>query len=141
MSNIKNSNVIIKERKRWLFLGLPLTFTTYTLTDKKLILKQGFFSTNEDEILLYRILDISKRRSFLEKITGIGTLEVYSSDKTNPQLQLVHIRHVDEFHTFLSENVEKERLRVKFRAGEIINRDSDDHFDHDDSDDVDDFML
>ena len=25
----------VRERKRWTFFGLPFTFTTYTLTDRK----------------------------------------------------------------------------------------------------------
>ena len=123
MARNTRSNVIMKERKRWLFFGLPFTFTTYTLTDKKLIIKKGFFNTEEDEILLYRVLDLSKTRSLLQKLVGIGTLDVHSSDKTSPVVQLYNIRHLDDFYNFLSENVEKERLRVKFRAGEIIDQD------------------
>lgn len=33
------------ERKRLLFFGLPLTFTTYTLSNKKLELKTGLLTT------------------------------------------------------------------------------------------------
>ena len=123
MAKITKTNEIIKERKRWTFFGIPWTFTTYTLTDKKLIVKEGFFNTKEDEILLYRIIDLAKNRNLAQKLFGIGSLTVYSSDKSTPEITLKNIRHLNEFHTFLSENVEKERLRVKFRAGEIIDGD------------------
>ena len=133
MAKITKSNEIIKERKRWSFFGIPWTFTTYTLTDKKLILKQGFLTSTEDEILLYRIIDLTKKRTFSQKLFGLGSLHIYSSDKSTPELTLENIRHLNEFYTFLSENVEKERLRVKFRAGEVIDgdNDTDDYTEHD----------
>lgn len=132
MAKVNKTNEIIKERKRWTFFGIPWTFTTYTLTDKKLIIKEGLFSTSEDEVLLYRIIDLSKKRGFAQKLFGLGTLKVFSSDKSSPEMELKNIRHLNEFYTFLSENVEKERLRVKFRAGEIIdgNSETDDFCDH-----------
>lgn len=140
MARIKNSSIIIKERRRWLFFGLPFTFKTYTLTDKKLVYKEGFFTTSEDEILLYRILDIGKKRTFMQKIFGLGTLSVTSSDKSMPKLDMINIKHISEYHTFLSENIERERLRVRFRSAEVIET-AHDHDQMSDHADDPDFML
>ena len=111
---------LIKERKRWLFLGLPLTFTTYRLDDKKLQLRKGFFTSTEDDILLYRILDGSLKRTLWQKMAGLGSLTVISSDKTNPNLELKNIKRIHAFKEALDERVEKERLRMRFRTGEVI---------------------
>ena len=121
-----NQNVIIKERKRLGFLGLPFSFTTYTLTDKKLIVNKGLFNTVEDEILLYRIVDVTISSKFTQKLFGfgIGNVKVVSSDKSDPKLDIVNIKHYKEFRQYLSNQVEEERLRVKFRAGEMIDRDT-----------------
>lgn len=118
-------DVIISERKRWGFLGLPLTFTTYTLTSKKLIVNTGFFNTTENEILLYRIADMTIKSSLWQKLFGfgIGDLEVISSDKTHPKLKIKNIKNYNLFKKELSNYTEKERLRIKFRAGELLDRD------------------
>ena len=134
MARVKNSNVIMKERRRLGFLGLPWTFTTYTMTDKKLVITEGFFRTEEDEILLYRIVDLGRSRTLWQKMIGVGTVTIHSSDKTLPKLELKNIKHSKEFMTFLSENVEKERERVRFRSAEIIGGGGHDHdygHDHD----------
>jgi len=120
MARVQHSNIIMKERRRLTFFGLPFTFKVYILTDKKLIYKEGFLNQIEEEILLYRIVDLSKRRSFSQRIFGLGTLTVLASDKTTPKLELINIKHMDEFHAFLSERVEQERLRVRFRSAEVI---------------------
>ncbi|MDD6396082.1 MAG: PH domain-containing protein [Acutalibacteraceae bacterium] len=116
---------LIKERKRVLFFALPLSFTTYTITEKKLLYKTGFLSTNEDEILLYRVQDMGVKRSLGQRIFGLGTIEVHSQDKTMPVLTIKNIKHVNEFRAILSENVEKEKTRRKFRSTEILDGDGD----------------
>ena len=47
---------IWKDRKR--FLGMPLSFTRYALSEDRLFLSVGFFSIKDEEVLLYRIRDI-----------------------------------------------------------------------------------
>lgn len=124
MTETANTNetgsAILKERKRWLFFGLPFTFTKYSLTEKSLQLSKGLFSTTEDDMLLFRVMDVSVKRTFFQKMAGLGTLIISSSDKTNPTLDIKNIKHIHEFKNALDERVEKERLRMRFRAGEIM---------------------
>ncbi|MHB1454508.1 MAG: PH domain-containing protein [Saccharofermentanales bacterium] len=125
--NNNTENVtIIKERKRWLFFGLPFTFTTYSLGNKSLTLRRGLLTSTEDDILLFRIMDVSVRRTLMQKIVGLGTLKVMSTDKTNPELEIKNIKHVKNFKAILSERVEKERLRMRFKTGELMGSDFDD---------------
>lgn len=113
-------NIIIKERARLLFLGLPFTFKVYTLTDKQLYYKQGFLNVTEEEIQLYRVIDITKKRNLLQRLVGLGTIIVYSNDRTNSQLEIKNIAHHDEFYHYLSEAIESERIRYRVRPGEVI---------------------
>lgn len=99
----------VKERKRLLFFGLPWTFTTYTLNNKKLILKEGFLNTTENEILLYRVLDITLKRSLGQRIFGLGSVVVEAQDKTHPQLVIKNIKRSQEF---------RERALRRRRGGE-----------------------
>lgn len=113
-------NIIIKERKRWLFLGLPFTFTTYTLTDKMLIVKTGFLNTTEDEIKLYRIVDMTVRRSLWQRIVGLGSLEVNSKDQSSGNFEIKNIKHVKEFRAYLTEYLERDKLSRGIRGAEMI---------------------
>ena len=51
-------NYVWTDRKRIIF-GLPWTFTKYKLDENCLFIKRGVFSISEEEIRLYRILDIT----------------------------------------------------------------------------------
>ncbi len=119
MSPVKD-NIIIKERKRWLFLGLPFTFTTYTLTDKMLIVKTGFLNTTEDEIKLYRIVDMTVRRTLWQRIVGLGSLEVNSKDQSSGNFIIKNIKHVKEFRAYLTEYLERDRSTRGMRGAEMI---------------------
>ena len=96
-SKIGVNRELMRERKRWLFFGIPWTFTKYILTKKKLIIEMGLFNSTENEILLYRITDMTLKRSFWQKIFGLGTLIVYAHDKTTPTLEIKNIKHIREF--------------------------------------------
>ena len=37
------------ERKRWVFLGLPFTFTKYTVKDDSVTINKGFFTKIEND--------------------------------------------------------------------------------------------
>lgn len=113
--------VVQQERKRWAFFGLPFTFTKYTLTDKKLILNEGLFTSKENEILLYRVLDMTLRRTLMQKIFGLGTVIVDSQDKFQPQLEIKNIKNSQVFKENLSNLVEQDKTRLRMRRGEIIN--------------------
>ena len=84
---------LMSERKRWGFLGLPFTFTKYIITDKKLLIETGFFTSNENEILLYKVIDMKYSRSLGQKMFGLGTIKLFSQDVTNPELEIKNIKH------------------------------------------------
>lgn len=120
------SDVIIEERKRWLFFGIPWTFTKYTLTPKRIILNEGLLRSTENEILLYRVLDMELSRTLFQKIFKLGTITVKSKDASHPILYIKNIKHAREFRNYLADSVEKERLRMRVRQGEIYDPQSSD---------------
>lgn len=104
----KTENAIWYERKRTLF-GLPLSFTKYWIIGERLFISKGLFNTKEEEIKLYRILDITLNRSLGEKIFGLGTLHLCSADKSTPELDIARIKRPREIRDLISELVEKVR--------------------------------
>ncbi|MCI8962933.1 MAG: PH domain-containing protein [Eubacterium sp.] len=102
-----------KERKRSLFFGLPLSFTTYTLTEKKINIKKGLLKTVEDDTLMYKVQDVTLVRGLFERIFGLGTVICYSSDVTDSKLMLTHIRNSSEVKEFILQTAEMERRKVR----------------------------
>lgn len=121
---------IWKDRKR--FLGLPLSFTRYALSEDRLFLSVGFFSIKDDEVLLYRVRDITTSRSLWQRLFGVGTVTVISSDKTQPTLALKNIKNPVRVKELIHDNVEAMKLRRRVRVGEIMTSDMDSDADLDD---------
>lgn len=102
------NNVLWTDRKRIAF-GLPWTFTKYTLTDACLFMQSGVFNTAQEEIRLYRILDITLKRSFWERLFGLGTIHLCTADKSTPEVNILHIKKPNEIRTLISNQVEAVR--------------------------------
>ncbi len=103
------NNTVWSDRKHTLF-GLPWSFTKYILTDEKLLIIKGFFKQTEEEIRLYRIMDLSLTRSLRERIDRVGTIHCCSSDKTASEFDIKRIRKAREVKELLSDLVEKQRI-------------------------------
>ena len=124
------SMYIWKDRKR--FLGMPLSFTRYALSEDRLFLSVGFFSVKDEEILLYRVRDISVKRTLWQRIFGVGTVVVRSSDKSTPEVFLKNIKKPLEFKELLHCNVEECKMRRRLRISEMSADLHDDDSDLDD---------
>ncbi len=118
-----------KDRKR--FLGMPLSFTRYAMSEDRLFTSVGFFSIKDDEVLLYRVRDIATKRNLWQRMFGVGTVTVISSDKTMPTLVLKNIKDPIGVKELLHEQVEEMKLKRRVRVGEIMGADdgSDDDLD------------
>lgn len=122
---------IWKDRKR--VLGMPLSFTRYAMSEDRLFLSVGFFSICDDEVLLYRVRDIATARTLWQRMFGVGTVTVMSSDKTLPTLVLKNVKDPIAVKELLHEQVEQMKIRRRVRVGEIMtaNADDDDDLDPD----------
>ena len=119
-----------QDRKR--YFGLPLSFTRYALSEDRLFLSVGFFSVTDDELLLYRIRDISTKRSLWQRLFGMGTITIVSSDKSHSTLVLKNIKRPMEVKELLHKQVEEMKLQRRVRIGEIMGSDlQDDDFEDD----------
>ena len=86
-----DAKLIWSDRRR-LWCGLPWTFTTYRLTEDRLFVKSGFLNLREDEVRLYRIKDLVLRRSLLQRMFGLGTIQIISSDSSLSNFELSNIK-------------------------------------------------
>ena len=122
-----------KDRKR--YFGMPLSFTRYCLSEDRLFISEGFLTIRDDEVLLYRVRDIDTRRSLWQRLFGVGTVTVLSSDKTMPTLVLKNIKDPMMVKELIHKQVEEMKIQRRVRFGEIMTS-SDDDLDDDLDNDI-----
>ena len=125
-----NTQYVWKDKKRTIF-GLPWTFTTYKLTKDKLLIESGFLSKKEEEVRLYRIMDLTLNRPFWQRIWGLGTIHCCTADKSTPEFEILKIKNAEYIKNLLSDMVEEERDKKRVSAREYMSDDVDDIDDHD----------
>ena len=113
-----------KERKRNA-LGLPWTFTTYALSEDRLFVNSGLLKTVENEVRLYRVLDISLSRTLSQKIFRIGTIQIASADKTLGNFELKNIKNPAQVKEQISRLVEENREKKRVSNREFMGDDDD----------------
>lgn len=122
--------VMYTERKRILFLGLPWTFTKYTITPSLLTIDRGLLNTIEDDCYMYKIQDVKLTTSLLERIVGCATVICYTGDVTDKEIKLVHIKHAKEIKAYLLKASEAARIKRRtLNTVDIGARDIDDELD------------
>ena len=108
-----NIEYLWNDRKR--FLGMPLSFTRYAMSEDRLFTSVGFLNIKDDEILLYRVRDIDTKRSLGQRLFGVGTVTVISSDKTMPNLVLKNIKNPIAVKEMIHQQVEETKIRRRVR--------------------------
>ena len=113
-----NNSIIWKDRKR--YLGLPLSFTRYSLSEDRLFLSVGFVNIKDEEVLLYRVRDINTSRTLWQRLFGVGTVTVISSDKSMPTFELKNVKDPMAVKELIHDQVESMKIRRRVRVGEIM---------------------
>ena len=117
-----NTTILWSDRKR--ILGMPISFTKYSLVSNnedwtKLFVKTGVLSTHIDEIFLYRIYDVQISQTLGQKIFGVGTITLYSKDVTSPVVEILNIKNPYNVRNLLAEKIEESRQQKGVHIGEF----------------------
>ena len=118
MSKLKTIEYIWKDRKR--ILGMPITFTRYRLSADRLFCEKGFLNLKQEEVLLYRVRDLELKMTLGQRLFGVGTVCVHSSDKTTEHLDLINVKHPREVKELIHESVEAAKDQRRMRTMEVM---------------------
>ncbi len=117
MSDDKDE-LIWKDRKR--YLGLPISFTRYSIRGIRFFVSKGLFNTEENELLLYRIMDIKYNRTLADRIFGVGTITLFTADTTDSELKIVRVKKSQKVRDLISKMVEEQRVNIRARGKELF---------------------
>ena len=106
------------EKKRWLFLGLPFTFTKYVIKEDMITVDTGVFTKVENDCYMYKVQDVEHTASIWERMVGLGTIVCYTGDTTHPKLLIEHIRNSKAIKEFILK--ESEEARQKRRTVNML---------------------
>ena len=113
------------DKKRTIF-GLPLSFTRYILDEERLYIRSGVFTVVEDEVRVYRILDVTLRQTLWQRIFKVGTLHCCSSDSSQKDFDIQSIKNPREVKNLLSELIEAQRMKKRVYYQEGLSMSDDD---------------
>lgn len=99
------------ERKRWLFFGLPFTFTKYIIKEDMLTIDEGFVKKVENDCYMYKVQDVEHSATLAERMFGLGTVTCFTGDTTHPKLIISHIKNSKAIKDFILSESEKARLK------------------------------
>ena len=108
-----------RERKR-IWCGLPWTFTVYSFDEERIFVDTGFFNKRQDEIRMYRVLDITVTRKFGQRIFGMGSIQLKTSDKTMGDFEIKNIKKVMDVKMQLSDLIEANREKKRITGREFM---------------------
>ena len=114
---------IWKDKKR--YFGMPISFTRYAMSEDRLFTSVGFLNIKDDDVLLYRVRDIDTQRSLWQRLFGVGTVTVISSDQTMPSLVLKNVKDPVFVKELIHKQVEEMKIQRRVRFGEIMTSDMD----------------
>lgn len=90
----------------WRRLGVD-----YSLTTQRFIHKAGLFSRRTDRIEVIDIDDVSYHQGLVQRLFGVGTIVISSTDRSHPELTMVGIDHVADVAGLIDDTRRKERRR------------------------------
>lgn len=103
--------IVYVEKKRTPLFGIPLYFTTYTISEETINRKRGLLNIVEDDMFMYKVQDVRLKRSLLERIFKLGTVVCYTADVTDKELVFEHIKNAEEIKDYVMRQAEEERRR------------------------------
>ena len=122
--------IVWQDRKR-VWCGLLWTFTKYELSKEKMMIETGLFTHDQDEVRLYRILDLSLKRSLIQRLFGLGTINCHSVDKTMKNFEIKNIKDSENVKNQLSDLIEEARRANRVSSREFMTEQDDEDEDID----------
>ena len=104
----------------WLRVWYKTAATRYRLTTQRLFVQTGLVAKKLEEVELFRVKDVTLRQGVLDRLMGVGTVTVLSTDDTTPRLELAGILQPLEAKEAIRNAYRTARQREGLRTAEFI---------------------
>jgi uncharacterized membrane protein YdbT with pleckstrin-like domain len=100
----------------WAFWRWLKTRTrVYELTSERLLIKSGILNKNTETLELYRVRDMQVSQPLLQRIFGLQTIHLITSDSSTPQVSLDYLPTSPKLDSLFREHIEKCRMQKRVR--------------------------
>ncbi|MNI15725.1 Bacterial membrane flanked domain protein [compost metagenome] len=86
-----------------------LNNTHYTITSQRVIVKSGLLTKKTEEVEMYMVKDISIEQSVSDRLLGVGSINIVSSDENTPKLILDDVQDVEVVKDLIRNAVREEK--------------------------------
>lgn len=93
---------------------LQIVRTRYRLTDQRLFIERGVFSQTIDQIELIRVDDVRMHKKFIDRLVGVGSVELMTTDTSDAHLVINGIRNPEEIAEHVRTRMRELRSRSLF---------------------------
>lgn len=114
-----------------LILGQPISFTSYRIEDGLLIKRQGILNIRENQIQLYRVIDVELKQDFIDNLVNQGTIILRSNSKYD-NITLENVGNPREVKALINEEIAEQRRNQNIRTNEMVANNIDVDMDYDD---------
>lgn len=111
---------IIKWKDKKRILGIPITFTNYSLSMDRLFVESGILVRKEEQVLLYRIRDVTTEVSLWQRLFKVGTVKLLTMDKSTPSIILKNVKTPKLVSEMIFESIEKMKKEQGIKIGEML---------------------
>jgi membrane protein YdbS with pleckstrin-like domain len=83
----------------WLVFKMgDLRMTCYQVTAQRIEWARGILDRRVDNLDMFRVIDLKLRRSFLDRVLGIGTVVLVTTDKSDPEFVFEKVRRARQLY-------------------------------------------
>ncbi|PKL49170.1 MAG: hypothetical protein CVV39_03395 [Planctomycetes bacterium HGW-Planctomycetes-1] len=80
---------------------IKLKSIRYRITTDRIEWSRGILSRNVDNIDMFRIVDMSMHRSFSDRLVGIGSVMLITTDKTDPRFRFEKVGNPNQLYSII----------------------------------------
>lgn len=90
--------------------------TIYSLSDQRLKFTRGVLTKTTEDLELYRVRDTKFEQGFFERLVGLGSIQLFTTDESSPDIVLPYIADAEAVREKIRGLVEARRdaKRVRF---------------------------
>ena len=118
MSKKNRKNAVWFDRKHYMWF--PFSFTKYYIKNDRLYKDTGLLNSESEELLLYRVVDVSLKRSLKQKLYGTGTIELAVRVDRDSIVKLENIKRPKVVKDMISSLVENIRYEKRVVGSEFF---------------------